>query len=235
LTSDLTSELLSTMATAQSRLVPHIKPLTEPHENSRAHDERASVAEEADAVALLELGIGRAHLALDVAGDAIGALQRVLVPPPARFAAGGVGRDALESAALALWLVGDVNFAKERLDRVTRIRDRDLEEEGKLSSQRLVEEPNCSELQEAVEWHEQELSRFGQQVANVQLTIKPMINSTDLAKKMLGASYECRLYLGLSHGNRPPSTHFAACLTPRIPTRRASRGSTFYRLPSMHT
>ena len=64
-----------------------------------------------------------------------------------------------------------------------------------------MEEPGRSELQAAVEWHGQELAQFEQQVANVQLTIKRMINSTDLAEKMLGASYEYRLYSGLSHGN----------------------------------
>lgn len=155
-----------------------------------------------EARGLLDWLVQRSHQALLAAEDALVSLSRVLRPPSAQIAPGGIARDILESSAVVLWLT-DANCAPlTRLDRAGRLWASDLTQGRLLKLQARKDSLNPAEWDGAIAILDEALSYVARQREAVGLdSAKAMIPATQLVALTLNAAYDYRMWSNLSHGN----------------------------------
>lgn len=152
---------------------------------------------------LFDYILKRASQSLVAAGDAIRGLSRLLRQGPLKTSSGGVARDIIESAAACAWITEVICDPNERLGRVGRLWLNDLDEMRKLSNTNSATESDQAKAASAEDLHSV-LAHEGKVREWLQaegIEAKPMIPSTQLAKDVVDAEFEYRLWSNLSHGN----------------------------------
>jgi len=115
--------------------------LHQPRKGSRAAAELATYR----GTKAVQTAYAQAEIALTVAGDSMGALERALTEPVTTFAPWVLGRSVLESASVALWLLDLEIDPKTRISRSMSLRLSHLVDEAKYARSALERHPEAAE------------------------------------------------------------------------------------------
>lgn len=183
-----------------------------PREGSVAAAERSSYGETAKAVHV------QAERAILRVADHMRGLERQLVPPVMTFAPWTTARGALEAAAIAMWLLEDIN-SMTRLGRSLTLRLEHLRDEGTFARDALERRPDVSALAETIRHIDTREKHLVERATQLKIPIKRdkskrkvigfgtgMPSITNLADQQLGEGYTFRLFAAAAHGREWAAT-----------------------------